>query len=196
LQGCAGDVNPGYDAPYAGIERAGELGRELADAVSALLAKTGERLHPGTPVATWASAELPLVGIPSADVLLETSRAPGLDGEWARALIAHPELVRPSVECRLQLWSLGEDLQLLGMSGEVTSDYGLRIRERSGGTTLPIAYSNGMVGYLPTARQIAAGGYEVDVSARCYLLPGTFDPVIERRLNDAVDSLLPTDGRP
>lgn len=196
LQGCAGDVDPGGDAPYAGIKRAGEIGRDLADAVGALLAEQGDTLSTGPLSAVWGTAELPFVSIPSVETLRETSRAGGLDGEWARAMLAHPELVRPSIECRLQLWSLGPGLQLLGMGGEVTSEYGLRIRARSRGTTLPVAYSNGMVGYIPTARQIAAGGYEVDVSARCYLLPGTFDQVIEQRMNDAVDSLLPTDGNP
>jgi hypothetical protein len=193
LQGCAGDVNPGDNA-FGGIERAAGLGREFADAVMGLLAGPAETLRTGTPYAAWASTELPLVDIATEAVLHETSTAPGLDGQWARALLTHPDLLRPSVTARLQLWSLGDELQLLGMNGEVTSEYGLRIRERSGGTTLPVAYSNGMIGYLPTARQIAAGGYEVDVSARCYLLPGTFDPVIENRLNDAVDSLVPTAG--
>jgi hypothetical protein len=121
------------------------------------------------------------------------SRGFGLDADWANGLLAHPELRHPSRVCRLQLWSLGAGLQLLGMSGEVTSPYGLGIRERSRGTTLPVAYANGMVGYIPTAAQIAAGGYEVHESARCYLLPGSFDPVIEQRMNAAIDNLLTTD---
>ena len=189
LQGCAGDVDPG-GAVMAGVARANMIGRELADAVLALVAQPEAAIELGPLRATWTATELPFTSVPTIDDLVESSRADGLPGQWARALLDHPEFVRTTAQFHLQLWSLGPQLRLLGMNGEVTSEYGLRVRERSAGAVLPVAYSNGMVGYIPTARQIAAGGYEVHESAQCYLLPGTFDESIETLINDAIDSLL------
>lgn len=194
LQGCAGDVDP-VGVVMTGIERAESVGRDFADAVVALLKGPAEPVVTAPTGSTWTSAELPLVGSPTESELVAASIGDGLDAQWARALLADRELLRPFRECRLQLWSLGPGLQLLGINGEATSPYGLRIRAESGGSALPVAYSNGMIGYLPTAAQIAAGGYEVEESARCYLLPGTFDPVIEQRIDDAVDRLLHSDRR-
>jgi len=37
-------------------------------------------------------------------------------------------------------------------------------------------YSNGCVGYLPTARAHAEGGYEVEQAPLAYRISGTFDP--------------------
>lgn len=189
LQGCAGDVDPA-GAVMAGVERANAIGHNLADAVLALLAQPEAAIGAGPLHATWATAELPFISVATIGDLVEAGRADGLPGQWARALLEHPGLVRTTATCRLQLWSLGPRLRLLGINGEVTSEYGLRVRDRSADAVLPVAYSNGMIGYIPTARQIAAGGYEVHESAQCYLLPGPFDPSIEQRMNDAIDTLL------
>ncbi|HWM34822.1 MAG TPA: hypothetical protein VNR36_11345 [Pseudolysinimonas sp.] len=189
LQGCAGDVDPG-GAVMAGIERAAQVGRDFADAVAGLLAEPSAPVATGPISAAWRTAQLPVSRVPTPSELGAVGADDPLEAQWAAGLLAHPDLLRPELPCRLQLWSLGPGLQLLAMSGEVTSPYGLRIRERSGGRALPVAYSNGMVGYIPTAAQIAAGGYEVHESARCYLIPGTFDPVIEVRMNESVDALL------
>ena len=120
LQGCAGDVDPA-GAVMAGIGRAESVGREFADAVVALLGAPAEPVVTATPESTWASAELPLVGSPTEPELVAASTGEGLDAQWARALLADRGLLRPFRECRLQLWSLGPGLQLLGINGEATS---------------------------------------------------------------------------
>lgn len=190
LQGCAGDVNPPKDLVRAGVDGVTRVGKQLADAALALLAGNPEHLSVAELSSRWCTVDLPLAAVPTRSELEQNLASPGIDAEWAAYFLAHPDRLLPSVECRLQLWSLGSGLQLLAINGEATNAYGLRIRRLSQGTALPVAYSNGIVGYLPTARQIAAGGYEVHQSARMYLLPGTFDPIIEERLDRAIDSLL------
>ena len=190
LQGCCGDINPAEGLPYGGTTMAAEVGRRLADGVEALLTRARHVSVAGPRVA-WTHAELPIDDVVDPAQLPEIGARDDLDGEWARALSAHPELIRDHATCLLQSVDLGDDLGLLAMNGEVTTDYGVHVKERSGRRVLPVAYANGMIGYIPTARQIRAGGYEVEESARCYLLPGTFSTVIEARLLAAIDALVP-----
>jgi hypothetical protein len=56
---------------------------------------------------------------------------------------------------------------------------------------LPVGYSNGMVGYVTTARQIEEGGYEPVESSRYYGLPAPFAPEIEPILESAIASIVP-----
>ena len=194
LQGCCGDINPEEGLPFAGAAVAEEVGGRFADRAEKIL-DDAQAVHFVDPRVAWTSVELPLEGMVEPAELLVLGRRDDLDGEWARALSAHPELIRDHAICLLQSIDLGPDLGLLAMNGEVTTDYGIHAKERSGRRVLSVAYANGMIGYVPTARQIRAGGYEVDQSARCYLLPGTFSTSIEARLRAAIDTLVPP-GRP
>jgi len=47
-----------------------------------------------------------------------------------------------------------------------------------------------MIGYVPTAAQLAEGGYEPDGSTRYFLLPSGFSPVIERDVRQAFEHLI------
>jgi hypothetical protein len=62
----------------------------------------------------------------------------------------------------------------------------LYIKQLSQGGTLPLGYSNGMVGYVPTAAQIAEGGYEGDSSSVSFGLPA---PLRRRSKNAFVPRL-------
>lgn len=113
-------------------------------------------------------------------------------GEWARALLAEPDRLRPFAELELQRLDLARGLSLLAANAEPVVEYGLYTRQISGGSVLPAGYSNGMLGYVPTARQIAEGGYESDESGLYLLLPSRFSPEIEGRVRQAIHSLAET----
>jgi hypothetical protein len=49
-------------------------------------------------------------------------------------------------------------------------------RESPAPHTLFAGYSNGCIGYLPTAEAHAQGGYEVQLAPLAYRVSGTFDP--------------------
>jgi hypothetical protein len=78
------------------------------------------------------------------------------------------------------------------MAAEVTTPYGLAIKARTGGATLPLPYSNGMVGYVITDDQLAHGGYEAVESALYFGLPSPFAPGIEETFAGAIDRALET----
>jgi hypothetical protein len=84
----------------------------------------------------------------------------------------------------------------VAMNGEVSVAYGLAIKEMSQQRALPVAYANGTIGYLPTAAQIAEGGYEAEESARYLLLPGYYAPEIEGMITTATQEVIGTVCQP
>jgi hypothetical protein len=55
---------------------------------------------------------------------------------------------------------------------------------------IPVAYCNGLIGYIAPTRYFAEGGYEPDTSAQVYNLPAPFDPDIERIIQDSVRAMM------
>jgi len=144
--------------------------------------RTSNELGDAPLKAQWDSVELPFQHVPIEAELREESTKDGVIGEWARAFLAHPERIAASATLRLQRLDIARDQSLLAMNGEMCMDYGRQIKDVSRGTVLPVGYSNGMVGYIPTATQVDEGGYEADESTRYYLLPGRFAREIDARI--------------
>ena len=79
----------------------------------------------------------------------------------------------------IQLLRLG-DCVLLAHAAETFNEIGVAVKDGSPAPiTLFAAYSNGCVGYVPTASAHALGGYEVELAPYFYRYPGLFDPVCE-----------------
>ncbi|TCC30720.1 hypothetical protein [Kribbella speibonae] len=178
LQGCCGDQDPGSLAS-TGLAAARREGARLADTIRKTLADEGRELTPTAIKASWSTVELPFRSVPTEYELRAASTRPGVEGEWGRFYLAHPERLRPTATLVLQRLDLLEGLSLLALNAEACVEYGLAVRAATGNRCLPVAYANGIIGYLPTAAQIRAGGYEPVQSARCYLLPGLFVPEVE-----------------
>jgi neutral ceramidase len=90
--------------------------------------------------------------------------------------------------CPLAVWQFGDDLTLVGFSGEVVAGYVPLVEDAIGPLGLWVAaYCNVMYGYVPTVRVIEEGGYETrgledgDV--------GQFAPEVETKLLDHVRAL-------
>ena len=65
--------------------------------------------------------------------------------------------------------------------GETFAEYGLAVKERSPASpTLYAGYTNGLLGYLPTAAEYAFDGYEAGYGHKGAGLPSLFDPAVER----------------
>ena len=55
--------------------------------------------------------------------------------------------------------------------------------------TLVVAYANGNVGYIPTAKAFEEGGYEVEAAHKFYYGVYRFKPDVERLVTDAAIAL-------
>jgi hypothetical protein len=69
------------------------------------------------------------------------------------------------------------DLALVAHAAETFTEIARAIMDASPAPrTLFAGYSNGCIGYLPTASAHAEGGYEVEQAPLAYRISGTYDP--------------------
>ncbi|HEY6739669.1 MAG TPA: hypothetical protein VI076_12560 [Actinopolymorphaceae bacterium] len=190
LQGCCGDVNPALirDEEFyrGGDEEIDRLGGRLADAVLEVLGAPMAPLSVPVVMARTGEVSLPLQ-VPSRHELARRRHEPAIIGDWASWLLADPSRLVDRIPLTLSVLQLGGVLTLLGFDAEVTVPYGLWIKRRFSGRVLPLGYTNGMIGYVPTAEQLADGGYEPDESYQYIYRPGRFAPDVEQLVKRAID---------
>ncbi len=166
VTGCAGDADP---HPFGTLEMAKEHGEELGEAVKLVLD------HP-----TWMTS---LAGSLRAAFTETTIRFSGpTDRASYEKLLNDPNSGRKNHAKRMiaaldqgrpirtdypyysvHAISLGDQLTLLALSGEVVVDYAIRLQKELGGegrTLWVAAYANDVVGYIPSVRVLREGGYE------------------------------------
>ena len=185
--GCAGNLNHidvKSPKPQKGHEEAARIGTALGQEVIGVL-KSLETVQPRIGLAT-AIVELPLATHNPEDV------------EWARqtaATYGQPkpapflELVKAfrilDVEARakrplkaeVQAVRLGKDTALIALPGEIFTEIGLAIKQKSPfRQTIVIELSNGSIGYVPDRKAFGEGNYEA-VSARC--APGSGELLVD-----------------
>ncbi len=90
--------------------------------------------------------------------------------EWSHAMLqaATGEDRPESQPFEIQLFQIG-NTAVVGLPGEVFVEYALQLDSRSPySQTVVLGYTNGCIGYVPTATAYAEGGYEVDTAYRYY----------------------------
>ena len=91
----------------------------------------------------------------------------------------------------VQVWQYGGGLKFIALSGELVSDYSLRLKAQYGWEDTWVAgYSNDVFGYTASARVLREGGYEADSSG--YV--SQFSPAIEELIIEKVAALMKSTG--
>jgi hypothetical protein len=193
LQGACGDINPSLNGRMlggsGGMQEIEQIGMQLADCILRVLDGPMAALsHGGIRVET-VCARLPLQPLPSDDTLRELSGRQDWIGDWSRTLLANPQLLVGDTVLQMTGLKLAEELILVACNAEVVVAYGLYLKERSDNRALLIGYANGMIGYLPTAVQLAEGGYEAHDSIYYFLLPAPYSPEVEPIMKAEMDRL-------
>jgi hypothetical protein len=200
LQGCAGEINASITRERGtralDTRDVEKIGAELAGDVLRVLDGPLERIAVDHICANVATADLPAGHVPSPEELAEIAREPGIRGTWAQWMLDEPERLVQGVPMDLVHLRLGDDLAFLTMPGEVTTPYGLVVKRQSAGNTLPLAYSNGLIGYVVTAEQLVEGGYEALESTLYYGLPSPWSPLVESKLIRVIERLLQSSAGP
>jgi hypothetical protein len=109
-----------------------------------------------------------------------------------RRTLAAVAMGDPLAPCplRISLWGMG-GVVLACVAAELFAGTGLRIRGLSAERmVLPVTHAAPIVGYVPDREAMEKGGYEVDDAWRFYRHPAPFAPDSERRIVEAVRSLL------
>ena len=157
--GCGGAANP---YPRGTVEAAQQNGRSLAAEV--VRVASGQMYPVRGPLRVDLDrAALPLQTV-SREKLEEMLKGPGYLKFNAERMLADLNEGKPLLSeyrAPIALWQFGDDLTLVGLSGEVVSDFVPMIGQAIGSKRLWIAaYTNDTFGYLPSAKILSEGGYE------------------------------------
>ncbi|MBX7210584.1 MAG: neutral/alkaline non-lysosomal ceramidase N-terminal domain-containing protein [Verrucomicrobiaceae bacterium] len=190
--GCGADQNP---HPRGTVELAVQHGEEVAKEVTRLLGAPHKSIG-GKIEARVKAMTLPLDTLPTREMLQKdaASKTPNV------AYIAQKNLARldrgeklpTELPYRVQVWNFGADLAMVFLPGEVTVDYGLRIKTEFDASRLWIdAYSNDALCYIPSQRVLDEGGYEGGGAMVYYDRPAKFTAGVEEKIIAAVHELMP-----
>ncbi|MGG1519271.1 neutral/alkaline non-lysosomal ceramidase N-terminal domain-containing protein [Paenibacillus oryzisoli] len=194
LQGCCGDVRPALiqdeefiDGTFQDVD---ELGQKLGREVLHILEAPMERLAPNLQALQRKSIVLPIAALPDEQELARAEQREGAIAEWGRLLLDHPSRVQPHATLEMSLMRIANGLAFLGLNGEPVLRYGLTVKALSGGQVLPLGYTDGMIGYIPTAAQLEEGGYESIDSHYYFGLAGPFAPEAETVIMEQLRAML------
>ncbi|UVI31929.1 neutral/alkaline non-lysosomal ceramidase N-terminal domain-containing protein [Paenibacillus spongiae] len=191
LQGCCGDIRPSLHKEgsfYRGDE--GDIansGAQLSAAVNRILTQPMTRLEPARIEGWITQVELPFRPLPFAEYGMEESE---VAEAWKAMQQTGSSSQKDSSVLCMQLLKLADGLALIGMNGEMVVEYGVWIKREADGRILPLGYSNGMIGYVPTAAQIEEGGYESVTSGYVFGYPAPFASDVESRIKEALHILI------
>jgi hypothetical protein len=196
--GCGGDANP---LPRGTVEHAQKYGRELADAIEAVLDQKELKPVQGPWAARYAQVSLPLDEIPgkekfAADLLSKELAKKNRATRFLKILEAGEKIDDHYPYYPVQVWRLG-DVIWVALGGEVVIDYNLRLKkELAGMGTVWIAgYCNDVMAYIPSGRVLKEGGYEADSSMIYYGFPTKWAPAIEDKIVAKVHELVKETAR-
>ncbi|MDA0838453.1 MAG: neutral/alkaline non-lysosomal ceramidase N-terminal domain-containing protein [Planctomycetota bacterium] len=207
MQGCCGDINA--DRGDGSFEQAAMVGKKLATAV---LDSSTEALAGGGISGSVETVQLPLI-VPSIECCeqelctLNSKLEEAVDSRipwkirnaeamvnWARRVNACALNGNFDRTQSMQIHGLRiGNLAFLGTEAETFVDYAFSIQEQSPiPKTVVAGYTNGCIGYLPTARAYPEGGYEVDTAIRYYgllMMKPESEELVVRRSLDLLDRL-------
>lgn len=188
LQLCAGDQNP---EPRGTEDLARQHGIELAETVARVLRGKLQRID--GPLRTVYQVTQLRFAPHTRETFEEEAKGPeGPAARRARKMLAAYDAGRPvrSTPYPVQAVRFGKSLTLLALGGEVVVDYALRLRREYGDALIVAAYSNDVMGYIPSRRVLEEGGYEAGTNLIYYGQPGPFSDDVEDRLIEAARQAL------
>lgn len=191
--GCGGDANP---LPRSKLELLQKYGRELADAVDAVLAGKLTSVQ-GRLAARYATVSVAFDKLPGKEQLA----AEALSKNYAlrkraerllRLATEQGQLADRYPHYPVQVVRLGDRVTWIALGGEVVVDYALRLKKELAGTRAVwvTAYANDVMAYVPSARVLKEGGYEADSSMIYYGHPTKWAPTIEETIVGKVHELV------
>ncbi|GAA4838972.1 neutral/alkaline non-lysosomal ceramidase N-terminal domain-containing protein [Paenibacillus vulneris] len=191
LQGCCGDIRPAlvqdgqfYRGHRMEVER---FGSWLCEEALRICCQPMNELAPALLPSHTLVLPLPFQSVPTVEELEEQAKLADIQGERARLLLGQATRRQGSIPLEITRLTLAKELSLITFNAEMVVDYGLFVKKASRGTMLPLGYTNGMIGYVPTAEQLEQGGYESHGSVPYFGLQAPFQPQIESLIRNALD---------
>ena len=186
--GCAGNIRPwfkgennGFNTPS--LEELEAASRQIAQEV--MLSR-----QDATPVnaeglsVTSEFHHLPYAELPDRATLRDKAEnhTNPLIRHWASEMLKLSAAGGLPSSCpqEIQVIQFSEAIRAIFLGGEVLAEIGLHIKSTlQPATTITVAYSNGLIAYVPSKDTYDFGGYEVDGSHFYFLRPAAFAKEIE-----------------
>lgn len=181
FQGASGDQNP---LPRRSLPLARQYGKTLASAVERVLEEEMKPLS-STIKADYQEINLSLAPPPSEDDLTQmVNKEAGYMQRWASRILAEIKAGKPIIKeypFPLQIWQLGEQ-PIFNMGGEVVVAYSNELKKIFGPEIFVMAYSNDVMGYIPSEIILEEGGYEGYSSQMVYGLPNIWNSGLQEQI--------------
>ncbi len=196
VMGCGADINP---FPRTTIENAQQNGASLAQAVEQ--AMKNKRLNVrGTIKLAFDRVMIPLATPPTREEFQARLNDRNVYNQrHAQRMLQRYERdgkLANEYPYTIQVLQFGPDCTLIGLAGEVVTDYVLRLKRELGEKGLWVAgYTNEVMAYIPSARMFKEGGYEVVTSMIYYDHPTTWAPELEEKIIGKTHELARRVGR-
>ncbi|MCP4178202.1 MAG: hypothetical protein GY756_10580 [bacterium] len=111
--------------------------------------------------------------------------------KWAIVLLKNKKYLKENIPSLLiHRLPICDKFILVGVNAEVVIEYHFKLKQYFGETVIPIGYSDGMLGYIPTAKQIREGGYEAWDAYKYFSLPFIFSEKIEEKFSSALKKII------
>jgi neutral ceramidase len=190
--GCGGDQNP---MPRRTMELVLQYGEALA-AEAKRLAQTPLTPLTGALECRAKEIELAFEKLPTREEwqALAESKSPAVAYHARKNLarLDRGEELPAHLPYLVQSWNFGRGLTIVFLPGEVTVDYGLRLKRELDRTRLWVnGYSNDVPCYVPSRRVLEEGGYEAGGAMIYYDRPARFAAEVEERIVAAVREVVP-----
>lgn len=170
FQGAGGDQNP---LPRGNVFLAKQYGEELAAAVQTVLKGEMKPLD-NKLSATYTEIDLPFAKEPPTEEELEKIIADKSANaypdylkqaadQFLKTLRSGGKIMSSYPDYPVEVWNLGgQAIFILG--GELTVGYTVDLKRIFGADIFVMGYSNDVMSYIPTAKMLGEGGYEVTMS--------------------------------
>lgn len=188
--GCGADQNP---LPRRTVELAQEYGRQTAASVDRTLQSPMLPVQ-GSLKSVYREIDLALDHIPTKEQVENDLKSDNVflvrRAQWLLKVIARDGNLSPVYPYPVQMWGIGDQVQLTFLGGEVVVDFSLRLQsELSGHSNWVSGYSNDVMAYIPSKRVLLEGGYEGETAMIYYGLPSKWAPDVEEHIVRTVHEL-------
>ena len=186
--GCAGNIRPWFKGENSGFNT--PTLEELEAASGRIADEVMRSQRDATPVnaeelcVTSEFHHLPYAELPDEATFRDKAEnhTNPLIRHWASEMLELSEAGKLPSSCpqEIQVVQFSEAIRVIFLGGEVLTEIGLHIKNAlQPATTITVAYSNGLIAYVPSEETYDLGGYEVDGSHFYFLRPAPFAKEIE-----------------
>lgn len=186
--GCAGNIRPWFKGENEGfntptLEVLEVASRKMSEEVMA----SQQNITPVPADALQVASQfhqLPYAEMPDASTFSDNAanHSNRLIRRWASEMLKLVEAggVPNSCPQEIQVVQFNPSLRAVFLGGEVLTEIGMHIKTAlQPSTTITVAYSNGLIAYVPSKETYDLGGYEVNGSHFYFLKPAPFSKEIE-----------------